>query len=158
MEISRLNRTDPERVFMTFKNSYSTASLTAGQWCAFDATTDEDGVSVTKPAALNLSSIAGVVTQTITSGSYGLVQVWGFRSDARCTGGTGGSAASKATSGKPLFFSASGFAAAALARTTVHMKRDNGAFPCGVVYSPTNTAARVTQLTTAQYKVMIKCL
>ena len=48
MLLQRLNRTDPERVFVVVMNSYSTATITAGQWVGWDIVTDKDGVSATK--------------------------------------------------------------------------------------------------------------
>lgn len=158
MEIQRLNRTDPERIFMTFKNSYSTASLTPGQWAAHDVTTDQDGVGITKPAARNRAHIAGVVNHTIAHNGYGLVQVWGFRADARCLGGTG-DGTSKLSAGTPMHFNTSGFAARAFAATTGAVKADYGHKVCGFAMVAANTAAIATQAgTSGEYKVMITCL
>ena len=159
MEIQRVNQTDPERVFMSFKNSYSTASFTAGQWGAHDVTADQDGVSVTKPAARDLSMIAGVANHTIAHGSYGLFQVWGYRADARCQGGdTLG--VSKISSGTALHFLTSSFAAQAMALTSATVVSSFTARrACGFGLAPTNTAALTTQESTSgQFKVMITCL
>ena len=62
---------------MVVRNSYSTASLTNGQWCGWDTITDKDGVNVTKISGLIRAAPAGCAVQTITSGSYGLIQVCG---------------------------------------------------------------------------------
>ncbi len=112
MEFQRLNRDDPERIFMSFQNSYSTASLTPGQWCAHDMVTDQNGYAVTKPAGFNRGMPAGVVNHTIAHQSFGLVQVWGYRADARCLGGSGYNT-SKLSAGQPMQFNTSGFAARA---------------------------------------------
>ena len=51
MLFQRINRTDPEKVFLVAYNSYSTASLSNGQAVIWDFATDADGVSVTMPSA-----------------------------------------------------------------------------------------------------------
>ena len=87
MLFQRINRTDPEKVFIVVFNSYSTASFTNGQVACWDWTTDGDGVSVSIPTAtLNTpagSDVAGIAAETIAFGSYGLVQVYGYHSAAR---------------------------------------------------------------------------
>lgn len=87
MQWQRINRTDPERAFIVAYNSYSTASLTNGQAVMWDYATDANGVSVTKPTALNSQyggrAMAGVAAATIAAGSYGLIQVWGYHSAVR---------------------------------------------------------------------------
>lgn len=65
--------------------------------------TDKDGVGVTKPPAITVCcgfSAAGIVAETITAGSYGLIQVYGLHSAALVRATTG--AALKATQGSPL--------------------------------------------------------
>ena len=49
MLFARVNRTNPEKVFIVAYNSYSTASLTDGQAVIWDYATDADGVGTTKP-------------------------------------------------------------------------------------------------------------
>lgn len=86
MLLQRINRTDPEKVFIVAKNTYSTASLSNGQAVEWDYVTDADGVGVTKPAAVAASggfAMAGVVAETIAAGSYGLIQVYGYHSAVR---------------------------------------------------------------------------
>jgi len=86
MLFERINRTNPEKIFAVVYNSYSTASLTNGQACMWDYATDADGVGVTKPAAIAVAAglaIAGVAAETIASGDYGLVQVYGYHSAVR---------------------------------------------------------------------------
>ena len=157
MEIQRVNRSDPEQIFMTFKNSYSTATMTVGQWCAYDLVTDQDGVGVTKPAGFNRAAIAGVVTKNIAHNGFGLVQVWGHRTDARCLGGSGYET-SKLSAGQPMHFNTSGFAARARAHNSAAVKAFYGA-PVGFAVAPTNTAAIATQFATSgQYTVLIRCL
>jgi hypothetical protein len=87
MLFSRVNRSNPEKVFIVAKNSYSTASLTNGQPVIWDWTTDVDGVGVTLATATeNVSAgqdVAGVATETIAAGDYGLLQVYGYHSAVR---------------------------------------------------------------------------
>lgn len=104
MQFKRTNRSDPERVFMVFRNSYATAAMTNGQAAMFDYTTDVDGVGVTKPAARstthNGNVIAGIVAETIAAGAYGLVQVYGYHSAVRQRIATSGATLA---AGKPLY-------------------------------------------------------
>lgn len=97
MLFQRINRSDPEKVFIVAYNSYSTASLTNGQVAIWDYATDSDGVGVTKPtdtynvkALHNGAAFAGIAAETITSGSYGLLQVYGYHSAVRVRSWTGG--------------------------------------------------------------------
>lgn len=87
MLFMRVNRTNPEKIFVVAKNSYGTASLTNGQAVIWDWTDEVDGISVTLATATNLVSqgtdVAGIATETIASGQYGLLQVYGYHSAVR---------------------------------------------------------------------------
>jgi hypothetical protein len=87
MLFQRINRSDPEKIFIVAKNSYSTASLTNGQVVIWDWTTDVDGVGVTLATATeNVGGgvdVAGVAAETIAAGAYGLLQVYGYHSAVR---------------------------------------------------------------------------
>lgn len=84
MILTRINRTNPERLFIVGYNSYSAASLTNGQCVRWDYTTDCDGVGVERCAAAGDGfAAAGVVAETIAAGSYGLIQVYGYHSAVR---------------------------------------------------------------------------
>ena len=159
MEFQRINRTDPERVFVVVKNSWSTASLSANQWAAWDTLTDEDGVGVTKaddPGTI--IALAGVAVETIATGDFGLVQVYGFRDGARCSGGSG-LATSKISEGTYLYIKTSGFAVHGLhtidSIVTIKPWELN---MVGIAMSPSNTAAKATSATTWVGKVFIRCL
>lgn len=109
MLFQRINRTDPEKIFVVAYNSYSTASLTNGQAAMWDYPTDADGVGVTRPTARATSAgfaAAGVVAGTIASGAYGLIQVYGYHSAVRMRTVTGGSPAIVA--GRPLAINVAG--------------------------------------------------
>lgn len=158
MYFQRANRTDPERVFLCVKNTYSTAALAANQWVAWDAVTDKDGVGVTKPLLYNRTAIAGVAVEAIATDDYGLIQVFGYRSGARCSGGSG-LATSKISVGTYLYVKTSGFAAHGLhtiaSTVTVPPWRLD---KVGFAFSPTNTAAKLTSATTWVGNVFVKCL
>jgi hypothetical protein len=148
----------PERIFTVVRNSYSTASITPGQWVSYDIVTDKDGVGVTKPGGANRGTAAGVVAQAMTPGAYGLVQAWGYCEAALCLGGSG-SLTSKITAGRPLGFMTSHFAAQALPRTTAVAKSDFAKRIVGIGIEPLNTAALATHFGTAGfYEVLIRCL
>jgi hypothetical protein len=87
MLFQRINRSNPEKVFIVAKNSYSTASLTNGQAVIWDWTTDVDGVGVTLATATENEAagidVAGVAAATIAAGEYGLIQVYGYHSAVR---------------------------------------------------------------------------
>ena len=109
MLFQRINRANPEKVFVVAKNSYSTASLSNGQACIWDFATDADGVGVTMPSARATNAgvaAAGVAAETIVAGEYGLIQVYGYHSAVRARTATGGSPAIAA--GRPLALNAAG--------------------------------------------------
>ena len=158
MEFQRPNRDEPERVFVVVKNSYETASLAANQWVAWDHLTDQDGIAVTKPGGELLTSGAGVVIETIDHEQFGLVQVWGYRKGARCSGGSG-LVTSKISAGTVLVLKTSGFAAAAMhALDSSAGTQPYHLFPVGVGIVPTNTAAQATSATTWVGNVFVRCL
>lgn len=88
MLFQRISRTNPEKIFVVVKNSYSTAALKNGQPVIWDWTTDCDGVGVTLATATeNVSAgqdVAGVAVEAIAAGDYGLVQVYGYHSATIC--------------------------------------------------------------------------
>lgn len=109
MMFQRVNRTDPEKVFLSVYNSYSTASVTNGQGVIWDFATDADGVGITRPTARATNAgvaAAGVVAETIASGDYGLLQVYGYHAATRVRTVTGGSPAIVA--GRPLVINVAG--------------------------------------------------
>jgi len=109
MLFQRINRTDPEKVFVTVYNSYSTAALSNGQGVQWDFTTDADGVGVTRPTARATNAgvaAAGVVAEAIASGAYGLCQVYGYHSATRVRTVSGGAVA--IVPGRPLVINAAG--------------------------------------------------
>jgi len=106
----RVNRTDPEKVFIIGYNSWSTDAITNGQAVQYDFTTDADGVGVTRPTARATNqgfATAGIVASaSIAAGDYGLIQVYGAHSATRVRGVTSGGVV--ATPGMPLAVNAAG--------------------------------------------------
>ena len=110
MIFQRINRSNPEKVFVVVYNSYSTAAITVGQGVMWDYPTDVDGISVTRPTARATSAgfaAAGVVADaSIAAGAYGLLQVYGIHSTVRMRTVTGGTPAIVA--GRPLVINVAG--------------------------------------------------
>ena len=110
MLFQRINRSNPEKVFVVVYNSYSTAAITNGQGVNWDFVTDSDGVGVTMPLARATNQgfgAAGVVASaSIAAGDYGLVQVYGYHSAVRVRSVTIGIPA--IAKGTPLSMNAAG--------------------------------------------------
>lgn len=128
MLFQRINRTDPEKIFIVVMNSYSTASLTNGQAVMWDYAADANGVSVTKPADGTGRAghygvaFAGIAAETIAAGSYGLVQVYGYHSATRVRNNTGTNPAIAAGTGLTCVnavFALESYPAAAAATSTL---------------------------------------
>jgi hypothetical protein len=83
----RVNRTDAEKVFVIVQN-VSAATVTAGYPVVWDITSSVDGVRVSKPATATLSLFVGLANADIADSSYGLVQVYGYKSQALITNDT----------------------------------------------------------------------
>jgi hypothetical protein len=81
MIFERLNRTDPERVFIVVQANETLAIDDNCQWELASASID--GVKVRAPDTDNLLAFVGVADAAIASGAYGLVQVYGYRSTSR---------------------------------------------------------------------------
>lgn len=159
MLFMRVNRTNPEKIFVVAKNSYSTASLTNGQVVIWDWTTDVDGIGATLATATDLvaagQDVAGIASETITSGNYGLLQVYGYHSAVRVRTMTADTAhqytesAAPVAKGTPLVggvsaaFCLEGITPAASAQ---HLR------PCGFAF------AANALFTTAAIAVFLKCL
>lgn len=83
MIFQRVNRTDPERVFMAMRNNEG-ATLNKDDACQLElASASIDGVRVRQPDTGNLYAFIGIVDANITDGAYGLIQIYGYRSTSR---------------------------------------------------------------------------
>ena len=81
MIFQRLNRTDPERVFAVMRSNETCAVDDA---VALETNSDSiDGVRVRQPDTGLLHTFVGIADAAITSGSYGLIQIYGYRSTSR---------------------------------------------------------------------------
>ena len=158
MLFQRVNRSNPEKIFVVAKNSYSTASLTNGQAVIWDYATDADGVGVTKPtdgtgrAGHYGTAFAGIAAETITAGSYGLLQVYGYHSAVRVRTQTGTNPAIAAGTGLAQVldvFCLQSYPAAAAATSTLTL---HNAQWCGFAL------AAQASFTTKQIAVFIKAL
>jgi hypothetical protein len=150
MLFQRINRSNPEKVFIVAKNSYSTASLTNGQAVIWDFATDADGVGVTRPTARATNAgiaVAGVASETIAAGDYGLLQVYGYHSAVRQRIA---SSADTLAPGAPIGLNAAGsvfcLEAISTASTVVLV------YPCGF------SLATSTLWTTSAVAAFLKCL
>ena len=80
MIFQRVNRTDPERVFVVMRNNEG-AAMIKDQTCQLElASASVDGVRVRDMDTGNLHAFIGIVDAAIADGAYGLVQVYGYRS------------------------------------------------------------------------------
>lgn len=74
----RVNRSDPERAFIAV---LSNETLAADEPCIWEtASASIDGVKVRLPDTGLLHGFVGIADAAITSGQYGLVQIYGYRS------------------------------------------------------------------------------
>ena len=151
MRIQRINKSDPEKIFIVVMNSYSTATLTAGQAVQWDYTTDVNGVSVTIARARATSAgaaIAGVVAESIALNAYGMIQVFGYCASARVRNISLGTPAMAA--GAPLAINAAGsvFCLENFDTGSTNVQ----VVPCGFAIGCTSV------WTTAVVAVFLKCL
>ena len=80
MIFQRVNRTDPERVFLVMRNNEG-AAMIKDQTCQLElASASIDGVRIRDMDTANEHSFIGIVDAAIADGAYGLVQVYGYRS------------------------------------------------------------------------------
>jgi hypothetical protein len=77
----RVNRSDPERAFIAVLSNETCAADDACIWETASASID--GVKVRQPDTALLHAFVGIADAAITSGQYGLVQVYGYRTTSR---------------------------------------------------------------------------
>lgn len=82
MQFKRVNRDQPERLFVTFKANE--ASIAADDVVQLELTAASvDGLLVVQPNTAELHATVGIADAAIANGAYGLVQVGGYRSTSR---------------------------------------------------------------------------
>ena len=92
MLFKRISRTQAETAFVVVRN-VSGSTMTAGYSAVFDVGASVDGVRVTQADTADLQAFAGVSDSDLADGSYGLVQVYGYRATTFIYSSTGSSAA-----------------------------------------------------------------
>ena len=154
MIFQKINRDDPEKVFIVVKNSWDTATITSGMAVQWDFTDDVDGVGVTQPRARSTNAgiaAAGICVESILTGDYGLVQVYGYHPSVIMKCSTDGPAGGL---GSPLAINAAGgtwdvetfFTSTNSAAGTVMVQ------PCGFLLSI------FSSWTTSRVKMFVKAL
>jgi hypothetical protein len=79
MLFQRINRTDPEKVFIVMKAG---EALLQGRPVAIQSTGADEGITgMLADAATDGSAVLGIAHTAIASGEFGLVQVYGYRTD-----------------------------------------------------------------------------
>jgi hypothetical protein len=81
MLFSRINKTDPEKVFIVVKAGE--ALLQGRPVCYHWTGTDDGKIGWLADAATDGPLVVGLADAAIASGAYGLVQCYGYRSDAQ---------------------------------------------------------------------------
>ena len=80
MLFQRINRTDAEKIFMIVQN-VSGSTATQGYNVVLDVSASVDGVRVTQASSTDLQAYIGCADSDIADDAYGLVQVYGYRTD-----------------------------------------------------------------------------
>jgi hypothetical protein len=138
--VQRVNRSDPEKVFIAVKSNYATASLVNGQAVQWDFAVAADGLSVTRPSARATGAgftAAGIVAETIVSSGYGLIQVYGQHAAVRMREATGAAGNVESTPGRPLALPAAGgvFALEGFATSSISVL----VWPCAFMLAATSS-------------------
>jgi len=82
MQFKRVNRDAPERVFIVMRANET--GIAADDVVQLELTAASvDGILVVQPNTGELPAVIGVADAAIANGSYGLVQVYGYRSTSR---------------------------------------------------------------------------
>lgn len=157
MLFAQVNNAAPEAMFIIVTNSYSTSAFADGDWCGWDIVTDKTGATVTKATGAIRAAVAGCNVGALASGQVGKIQVWGYKSNAKCKGGSG-SVTSKLSAGFALYMATGDLAIQARPRTLTAMKLPYAEKRAGVFIEPLNTAAKATSATTFRGEVMIQCI
>ncbi len=152
MLFQRINRSDPEKVFIVVKNGWSSAALTNGQAVCWDLG-DADGVNVSQSGGANRAmAFAGIVTETIAAGDYGLIQIYGYHAAVITDHSTG----AVVWAGAPLYANVTAFhvvGPAVASAATAGVGCNTIGAPCAVALTAHDTFG-----TTAAIKAMIFAL
>ena len=80
MLFQRINRTDAEKIFMIVQN-VSGSTATQGYNVVLDVSASVDGVRVPQASSTDRPAYSGCADSDIADDAYGLVQVYGYRTD-----------------------------------------------------------------------------
>lgn len=150
MLFQRINRGDPEKIFLICRNDEASAAWIKGSGIAWQADGTRDGVDVVKLATAAKSSLlVGIADSAIAAGEYGLVQCYGLRTDAVINQSGTASNGNGAVGDIMVPWTAStGFSGAAAGAVT-------GFLPSIVLMQ---TVASSTALTTTTGSVFLRCM
>jgi hypothetical protein len=152
MLFQRINRSDPEKVFIVVYNSYGTAALANGYAVQWDFTTDVNGVGVTIPTAITTNqgfAAAGIAAEAIAAGAYGLIQVYGYHGSVHFRAGTG---LNDGALGQPIAMNAAGSVWCLETYLSDTTTAKTVVFPCAFLMSA------YSSWTSSTVKAFIKCL
>lgn len=152
MLIQRLNRDDPERVFISCYN-HSGSALSKGQLCVFSMDGTRDGYEITDPTAPLSSLVAGLAHAATAAAEYGLIQVYGLDDDALIQRNGTSTSAHGAIGDVLLPWTASSALSAASSGEVAHASAYTPWFILAQTQASTNSA----NLTTTA-KVFIRCM
>lgn len=79
--LKRINRDEPERIFVAFENNEGSA-LVKDQCIQVDGTSQVDGVKARQMDTGLLYAFLGIVDAAVATGGWGLAQVFGYRSSS----------------------------------------------------------------------------
>lgn len=82
MLLKRLNRDEPERVFVPFENNEG-AQLNADATVRLQMNSDVDGIKAVSVTTGTLWAFLGIIDANVADGNFGLAQVYGYRSTSR---------------------------------------------------------------------------
>lgn len=146
MLFSRINRSNPEKIYLVVKAEE--ALLKGRPVCMHFTGTDDGLLAATANAATDATMVVGLADAAIASGDYGLVQCYGYRSDAQCINGSDAAAACGA-------IMAVGSASSGYLYMSVSLGAATAIQPAFVM---ANTASKTTSATLYEQSVFIRCM
>lgn len=78
MQIQSINRTDSDKVFVSYRNM-SGGAINANAAVCFDLGTTIDGVSAIAPASGSFLGWAGIADKDVANTGYSIAQTYGYR-------------------------------------------------------------------------------
>lgn len=78
MLLQRVNRTDAEKIFVSYRNM-SGGTISANEGVCFDLGTTVDGISSVAPVAASFLGWIGIADKDVADTGYSIAQTWGYR-------------------------------------------------------------------------------